>query len=398
MTTDSLLVVQRGEPTRYRALETIRQYGVEQLAAAGELGAIRARHEQWCRAELTTLRSAAPDDAWCARFDRVVDDIRAALLWSAADERRRSESASLAADLAALLFVRGRPAETQRRYEQAAELTPIDPARATYLRLAAGAAASRYVGNEALRLLGAAADLATTLGDEAAAAHDLAWMAIYIIRAPGIMVDKPTVDEAAGRRTAPGRCRTAPSAPRRRSPRRRRAAGAATRRSSTGRHPLSTSPVERQTRSPRARPRPTVCRPARTRRHPRDRGADPRARAGIERLDIDPSSGFEYLDFYLMASEVNFAAGDLTASRRYADAQARLPFLRDQEHLAFAWPQGRRPGRQLRRRRQQRRALPHELGKRPDGRSPRTSPAPPMPWRWCMASSATTSNAPHGCR
>ena len=46
---DSLLVVQRGEPTRYRALETIRQYGVERLDAAGELDAVRARHEQWCR-------------------------------------------------------------------------------------------------------------------------------------------------------------------------------------------------------------------------------------------------------------------------------------------------------------------------------------------------------------
>ena len=33
----SLLVVDRGEPTRYRALETIRQYVEEQLATAGEL-------------------------------------------------------------------------------------------------------------------------------------------------------------------------------------------------------------------------------------------------------------------------------------------------------------------------------------------------------------------------
>ena len=38
----SLLVVQRGEPTRYRALETIRQYGVERLDQAGELDRIRA--------------------------------------------------------------------------------------------------------------------------------------------------------------------------------------------------------------------------------------------------------------------------------------------------------------------------------------------------------------------
>jgi predicted ATPase/DNA-binding CsgD family transcriptional regulator len=361
LATDSLLVVQRGEPTRYRALETIRQYGIEQLAAAGELGAIRARHEQWCRAEMTTLRSAAPDDAWCARFDRVVDDIRAALLWSAADERRRSESASLAADLAALLFVRGRPAETQRRYEQAAELTPIDALRATYLRLAAGAAASRYVGNEALRLLGAAADLATTLGDGAAAAHDLAWMAIYIIRAPGIMVDKPTVDEAAERCDS-ARAMSDGSL--------RAEAAIATAAACCGRSD------------------PAVLDWSRTAVDLAHRSADPITESAaldqlcavqlerddipetvglirergqvIERLDVDASSGFEYLDFYLMASEVNIAAGDLAASRRYASPAALLP--RPGALGVRAAAQGRRSSRQLRRRRQQRRALPRQLG------------------------------------
>jgi predicted ATPase/DNA-binding CsgD family transcriptional regulator len=337
LATDSLLVVQRGEPTRYRALETIRQYGIEQLAAAGELGAIRARHEQWCRAEMTTLRSAAPDDAWCARFDRVVDDIRAALLWSAADERRRSESASLAADLAALLFVRGRPAETQRRYEQAAELTPIDALRATYLRLAAGAAASRYVGNEALRLLGAAADLATTLGDGAAAAHDLAWMAIYIIRAPGIMVDKPTVDEAAercdsARAMSDGSLRAEAAIA---------TAAACCGRSDPAVLDWSRTAVDLAHRSAdpitESAALDQLCAVQLERDDiPKTVGLIRERGRVIERLDVDASSGFEYLDFYLMASEVNIAAGDLAASRRYADAQARLPFFRDQEHLAFA--------------------------------------------------------------
>jgi len=92
----SLLVVERGEPTRYRALETIRQYGVERLADAGELERVRARHERWCGQALAALRwrdLADLDDAWCARFDRVVDDVGAALAWSAGDETRRGRAA-----------------------------------------------------------------------------------------------------------------------------------------------------------------------------------------------------------------------------------------------------------------------------------------------------------------
>ena len=42
----SLLVVERGEPTRYRALETIRQHGAERLEQAGELEEVRAGHER----------------------------------------------------------------------------------------------------------------------------------------------------------------------------------------------------------------------------------------------------------------------------------------------------------------------------------------------------------------
>ena len=57
---------------------------------AGELDAIRAGHERWCRLAVAALRrpTAEIDDAWCAQFDRVVDDIGAALAWSAADEQR----------------------------------------------------------------------------------------------------------------------------------------------------------------------------------------------------------------------------------------------------------------------------------------------------------------------
>ena len=260
---DSLLVVQRGEPTRYRALETIRQYGVEQLAAAGELGAIRAHHKRWCRAEM--------DDA-PRRQRPTTHGVRSSIGWSTTSaprcsgrpptRSRRSESASLAADLAALLFVHGRPAEAQRRYEQAAELTPIDARRADYLRLAAGRRPP--AATSATRRSDCSVPLPTWRPHSATEPRLLTilpgWRSISS-GPPGSWSTSRLSTKRLSAATAPGRCRTGPSTPRRRSPRRRRAAVAATRRSSTGREPLSTSPIEPQTRSPRA-PRSTNCVPS----------------------------------------------------------------------------------------------------------------------------------------
>src|SRR5690242_317021 len=195
----SLLVVERGERTRYRVLETIRQYGVERLDEAGELDQIRAGHEQWCRRSLAALRqteTAATGDAWCARLDRIADDAGAALAWSAGVASRRAQAAELAAELAGLLFLRGRQAQAQQRYEQGGGLAATAAERAALLRLAAGAAASRFVGDDTLRLLRMAADAALAAGDRTGAARDLATMAMYINRAPGIMATPHSQAEA----------------------------------------------------------------------------------------------------------------------------------------------------------------------------------------------------------
>src|SRR5262249_24164386 len=66
----SLLVVERGTPTRYRALETIRQYGIEQLQLAGELEETRAGHERWCHAA-----GAAPRRARARAEDGLVHSV-----------------------------------------------------------------------------------------------------------------------------------------------------------------------------------------------------------------------------------------------------------------------------------------------------------------------------------
>jgi len=193
----SLLVVDRSGPTSYRLLETIRQYGEERLDTSGELAAVQGRHDAWCRAVLTDLAAVPADEAWCAGFDRVVDDARAALIRCAADPDRREPAAELAAQLAGQLWLRGRLIEAKNRYELAAELDPSPANRVEHLRMAAGAAGSGAFGTDILRLLREAADLARSLGDLSGAARDLAWLSLFIARAPGFMTQAPTDEEAA---------------------------------------------------------------------------------------------------------------------------------------------------------------------------------------------------------
>jgi predicted ATPase/DNA-binding CsgD family transcriptional regulator len=331
----SLLVVERGERTRYRALETIRQYGVEQLDQAGELDQIRAGHERWCRRALAALgqtRTADIDDAWCARFDQIADDAGAALAWSAGQESRRAQAAELAAELAGLLFLRGRPAQAQRRYEQGAELAATATERAALLRLAAGAAASRFVGDDALRMFRMAADAALTAGDRAGAARDLATMAMYINRAPGIMATQHPPAEADAL-IAEAR-------------------------------PLSDgSPLARAALAVGECPPPGVGDPRRAVELAERAGdgivhsvaldwltsanladhdvadAVRTARRRLELLDtltVGPLTGFEFADGYLMAAEVDLAAGHLPGAAAHADALAGLPFYRHEDHLAMS--------------------------------------------------------------
>ncbi len=79
-----LHVVPATEPPRYRMLETIREYGLEQLAAAGEVEAVRAAHAHWF-ADLAVIADPhlrGPEQLrWYRRLDADRDNVLAGLRW-----------------------------------------------------------------------------------------------------------------------------------------------------------------------------------------------------------------------------------------------------------------------------------------------------------------------------
>jgi predicted ATPase len=186
--------------TRYRALETIRQYGMEQLVDAGDLADARSRHLRWCLATAADLAQEVQPaiGSWRVRFDEVADDIRAALGWAADQPDHRAEAGALAQSLADMAFARNLAGESQERYEQVAALTDDSgDGAAAALRSAAGVAASRMRGDDTYRLRRAAADVARRAGDTASAARDLATAATAFYRMSGVFARLPLPGEAA---------------------------------------------------------------------------------------------------------------------------------------------------------------------------------------------------------
>jgi predicted ATPase/DNA-binding CsgD family transcriptional regulator/Tfp pilus assembly protein PilF len=92
LVTKSLLIqVERpeGEP-RFSMLETIREFGLEQLEGAGEAETARADHAAWCLALVEEAEPAliGPDQAaWRSRLDDEHGNIREALGWAIAHGR-----------------------------------------------------------------------------------------------------------------------------------------------------------------------------------------------------------------------------------------------------------------------------------------------------------------------
>jgi predicted ATPase/DNA-binding CsgD family transcriptional regulator len=72
---------------RFGMLETIREFGLEQLAAGGEEAAVTERHVAWCLCLAEQAERAywgTEQGIWHARLRREIDNVRAALRWAEA--------------------------------------------------------------------------------------------------------------------------------------------------------------------------------------------------------------------------------------------------------------------------------------------------------------------------
>jgi predicted ATPase/DNA-binding CsgD family transcriptional regulator len=337
---DQSLLVMAVHPdqTRYRALETVRQYGTARLAEDGESAQASARHLGWCVDAAAALVLPPRDRAWRSAFDQLADELRAALRWAAADDRHRPKAYQLAMALAELAFDRGLPSESQQRYEQAAELTADSGHAAAALRCAAGAARSRHFGDDALRLHRAAADAAVRAGDRAGAAADLAQAAELCGRGPGMMATAPAdglADELLARGWALAGGSVAAEA-------RLLVAEAF---NGDDIDPLTAELAERAIVLARRAGDPLAESAALdqftsvqlARGELRGALGSALRRTGVlAPVPVTAQSGLELSDALFMAAECATAAGDLRGARGLAERIRDLPFHREERHLATA--------------------------------------------------------------
>ncbi|HET6948467.1 MAG TPA: tetratricopeptide repeat protein [bacterium] len=119
----SLVMVDlRGEVTRYRLLETVRQYALEKLLAAGEAPGVRAGHRDWYlhRAEQAEDElHGAGQRVWFDLLEAEHDNLRAAMEWSGAEPSGAERTLRLAGSLWWFWFVRGYLTEGRERIEKA---------------------------------------------------------------------------------------------------------------------------------------------------------------------------------------------------------------------------------------------------------------------------------------
>jgi predicted ATPase/DNA-binding CsgD family transcriptional regulator len=118
-----------GGMPRYRMLETVREYGLEQLDASGEANGVMERLAVWAFALASPgnvqMFGLAPL-SWLERCETEFDNLRAILNW--AIERKDATTAqSLYADLGWFWYVRGRLSEGRRLGERAIALNGGGP-------------------------------------------------------------------------------------------------------------------------------------------------------------------------------------------------------------------------------------------------------------------------------
>jgi predicted ATPase len=105
---------------RYGMLETIREFALERLAAAGEAAPTRRRHADFFRDKAVRsepmLLGTAEGHIWTARLERTHDNVRVALAWSLSADGELAVGVALAGALGWFWLMSGRLQEAQSWY------------------------------------------------------------------------------------------------------------------------------------------------------------------------------------------------------------------------------------------------------------------------------------------
>jgi predicted ATPase/DNA-binding CsgD family transcriptional regulator len=139
---------------RFAMLETIREFGLERLAASGEEDAVRRWHTEYFVSLGERAEPALPGApvAWLKRFDADHDNLRAALAWMETTNHG-TELLQLTGVLAFFWYYRGHLSEGARWLERALELAPDSAPPAIRARALTGAGLLAHVRGDADRAI-----------------------------------------------------------------------------------------------------------------------------------------------------------------------------------------------------------------------------------------------------
>jgi predicted ATPase/class 3 adenylate cyclase len=180
----SWLIKERGvTQTRYRMLETSRQYALERLIASSEADRFRNRHDTWfleLAEDAAELLLGGPEQAdWFDRIELELDNLRTALAWSLG-EGDATVALRISTALARFWEVRGHWTEALRWFDQALDRATSAPDHLRAPALVAASFMAFYRGSlEAARDFaerGLAA--ARAAGDEVSEARGIRFLAL----------------------------------------------------------------------------------------------------------------------------------------------------------------------------------------------------------------------------
>jgi predicted ATPase/DNA-binding SARP family transcriptional activator len=146
----SMVVAERSGAgaTRYRLLETIRDYAADRLDEAGEAAGARARHARWYQ-DLAEASGAYPGVEREAALDPEAGNIRAALAWCLAEGRAPEQALAIAAPIWWYWWLRGASEEGRDWLLRCLAAVDPSPTPARALGLRAAAALARATGDHA---------------------------------------------------------------------------------------------------------------------------------------------------------------------------------------------------------------------------------------------------------